>query len=696
MRRRQGHRSVAARGALAMLACATLVAPTLVLVGATAQPAAAEGLALTSTTTYVVDPAARAVHVTVDATATNTTPDQRRGNIIDRAYYKALVLLTQNEAVNFSAVSDSGQPLAVTLAALPGSGAIATEVDVHFSSNLFANQTQGVHLHYDLPDGAPRSNSLTRVTAAFASFGAYPNAGDGTESVVIVVPRSFSVDLLGENMTRQSTGATVTYSASNVANPEAWYVTVSARDDSNLVGKDLIVDDHPVRIRAFPDDPLWESFVAGRVAKGLPQLERLIGLPWPAANQLLITETVTPYLYGYAGWYSRTDNTIEVGDALDAQVVLHEISHVWFNDLLFNTRWIDEGLAQEYAARAVAAMGGKLALPKAVNLRAPAAIPLEQWSTVDLQAQNSRARETFGYNASWSVIHALADEIGVDGMRRVFAAASKRAMPYLGTDNPGAVGGAGSWKRFLDYLDETGGSKKADAIFAKYVAPPSDTLLAQRTQTRGQYAQLLRTSRGWKAPLVVRQAMTKWDFTTAQTLIGTAEQVTSLHAEIERTLAPLGLHAPAKLQADYEHNSSDLAAVQKEAATDLAAAKDLAAASTAVHGHHGLFATIGSIGSRDTHDLSSARRSFASGNAATARDNALAASHLAADASSTGRLRSAVALGVIVLLALAVWLLRRRRSRRRARRAGSAPLGTGLTGADGGPANGEVVAGPAG
>jgi hypothetical protein len=150
----------------------------------------------------------------------------------------------------------------------------------------------------------------------------------------------------------------------------------------------------------------------------------------------LITETVTPYLYGYAGWYSRTDNTIEIGDELDAQVVLHEISHMWFNDLLFTTRWIDEGLAQEYAARAVAQLGGKPATPNAVNVHAPAAIPLEAWDTVDLQAQNSQARETFGYNASWLVVHRLTDEIGVDAVRRVIAAASKDAMPYLGTTNP--------------------------------------------------------------------------------------------------------------------------------------------------------------------------------------------------------------------------------------------------------------------
>jgi hypothetical protein len=87
--------------------------------------------------------------------------------------------------------------------------------------------------------------------------------------------------------------------------------------------------------------------------------------------------------------------------------------------------------------------------------------------------------------------------------------------------------------------------------------------------------------------------MTNWDFATAQTLIDTANQVTTVHAAIDKTLGVVGLRAPAKLRADYEYTDSDLVAVQKEANADLAAAKDLAVASAVVHGHHGVFATIG-------------------------------------------------------------------------------------------------------
>ncbi|MCP3910813.1 MAG: hypothetical protein GY745_18820 [Actinomycetia bacterium] len=36
-------------------------------------------------------------------------------------------------------------------------------------------------------------------------------------------------------------------------------------------------------------------------------------------------------------------------DEVDEQLTLHELSHVWFNDSLFDQRWITEGLADEVA-----------------------------------------------------------------------------------------------------------------------------------------------------------------------------------------------------------------------------------------------------------------------------------------------------------------------------------------------------------
>jgi hypothetical protein len=701
MCRRWGRRPLVALSVLAALVVQTLA--VIGVIGVTAGPAsAAGGLRLSATTTYVVDPAAGAVHVTVDVTATNTTPNQRRGNIIEQAYYPGVIIPTLTESANFSAVSDSGASLSVT--SRPGSVSIAKGLEVRFASNLFYNQTSTVHLHYDLPSGAPRAKSLTRVTVAFLTFIAWAMGDPGAANVSIVVPKSFEVDVVGESTTMQTGSDTVTYSATAIADPYKWGVAVSARNDSQLTTTGIDVDGNPVVIRAFPDDRAWGDFVDGEVSKGLPALVDLIGLPWPKSirkgDRLQITETVTPYLYGYAGWYSRTDNTIEIGDALDPQVILHEVSHAWFNDLLFNARWIDEGLAQEYAARAVAKLGGKLDDPTAVNRGARGNVRLDAWSSVNLQDEISQARETYGYNAAWFVMRKLSDDIGVDGMRRVIVAAANHEMPYAGRKNPKTGTSPASTKRLLDYLDEVGGAKTADKLFATYVMGPSDTTLTARARARTAYAALLATGKGWKGPVALRQALTDWNFADAQSLTAAANAALDTRAAIDRVLRPLGLHAPAKLQADYEYKVTDLAAVLSEARVDLAAAKELAKASDAVKGRHGLLATVGLIGAKHHADLSRAQQSFEKGNGAASRESALAAEKVVSDASSEGMKRLGSVLGAIVLIVVLVFVGRKWR-RRRAKKVATieadlAPLLDPDDAPDQEPRNEEVTTWPAG
>ena len=122
---------------------------------------------------------------------------------------------------------------------------------------------------------------------------------------------------------------------------------VSARDDNKLIERVVDVGDQDVKVLGWPDDAAWADFVATQVEDGVPALEELTGLDWPATDTLDVVETASPYLYGYAGWYVRNDGLIEIGDELDQQVILHELAHVWFNDSLFSGRWINEGFANQ-------------------------------------------------------------------------------------------------------------------------------------------------------------------------------------------------------------------------------------------------------------------------------------------------------------------------------------------------------------
>ncbi len=78
---------------------------------------------------------------------------------------------------------------------------------------------------------------------------------------------------------------------------------------------------------SWPNDPEWEAFAAKTIAQGVPALEALVGQPWPVKGQLKVIEAVTPYLRGYSGWFSPSTNTIEIGERLDAESMLHELAH---------------------------------------------------------------------------------------------------------------------------------------------------------------------------------------------------------------------------------------------------------------------------------------------------------------------------------------------------------------------------------
>lgn len=93
-------------------AIALAVACALVSLATLCPPAvrAADGLILTSATRYEVRPAERLVAVTIDAIATNVTPD----TATERTYYPSATLTFQADATQIAATS-GGRPLAVTV-----------------------------------------------------------------------------------------------------------------------------------------------------------------------------------------------------------------------------------------------------------------------------------------------------------------------------------------------------------------------------------------------------------------------------------------------------------------------------------------------------------------------------------------------------------------------------------------------------
>jgi hypothetical protein len=593
-----------------------LVAATiLALAGALAPPsapralAAADDLLITTSTTYRIEPAKHVVGVVVDLTATNNKPNTRSGSILTRYFYQEARIAVQAEARNVRATA-GGSPVTSTLAAADGYATL----DVRFEKDLYYHQKATVRIAFDLPGAAPRSRSDVRVGSAFATFVAW--AFGDTGSVRIVVPAGFEAQTTGSALSRSTSAGATIFSAAGIHDVTGWYAVVNADRKARLTADriDLTGGEHLV-IHAWPEDRTWRRQVRDLLTKGLPELVDQIGLEWPVDADLQVFEVHTPLLEGYAGVFFENQDKIEISEDLDDLTIIHEASHAWFNGDLFDGRWLDEGFADTYAALTLEAIGAGTWTPDAVAPGDSAAVPLAEWTHPGrIGDRETEAREHYGYEASWTVIRSLVDEIGVDGMKAVLRAAKDRTIAYVGAVQPETVADTVDWKRFLDLLEETGGSTKAEAVLRRWVIAPSDaSLLDARSTARTAYGQLLDAGHGWLPPAFVRLPMSSWEFGEAGRRIADAEAVLVTRDRIAALVAPIGLDPPSALRSAYESATTGLEPVEALARSELDGATAMVAADAAVHAPRDTFATIGLIGSEPNAALTDARSAFQAG-----------------------------------------------------------------------------------
>ncbi len=70
-----------------------------------------------------------------------------------------------------------------------------------------------------------------------------------------------------------------------------------------------------------------------------------------------IREDVSPHVLGHA-WFDHAADEIVVSEDLDEATLLHELTHAWLNPDRLQERWLEEGLTEVVAYRAVEALGG--------------------------------------------------------------------------------------------------------------------------------------------------------------------------------------------------------------------------------------------------------------------------------------------------------------------------------------------------
>ena len=652
------------RAALTLAAIALAVAGVLVPAAAPAARAATDGLGLTTAATYTVVPARHVVHVVVAVTAVNNKPNVASGGLVTKYFYDGARIGIQPEATAIRATA-GGVRLATTTTPADGYHVL----EIRFRSSLFYHQTARLTVAYDLPGGAPRSTSDIRVGPAFATFVAWAFGDRG--SVRVVVPPGFDAVSTGSTATRSTSGGSTVFEATGIADVGAWYLVVNADRPTGLTSDrvDLAGGEHVV-IRAWPEDATWKTRVGSLLARGLPRLVADIGLAWPVTGDLSIFEVHTPLLEGYAGRFIEGRNRIDISEDLDDLTIVHEASHAWFNSDLFEGRWIDEGLADAYAARTLDALGIAARPLRTARPSDRAAIALEDWTFPGRIADaGTAAREEYGYDASRTVVLALVTDVGPDAMRDVLAAAASHRIAYVGAGTPETVTGPNDWRRFLDLLDEVGRARTADDLFRQWVVGDADAAaLADRDSARAAYADLAAAAGDWAPPFSVRSALSDWDFATASQRIADARAVVAQRDDIAARAATLGVTPPTDLRTAYESARTDVAGAAALATRELADVDALRVASEAVAAPRAPLVALGLLGTTPEAGLADARSAFAAG-LADAAARAMAVTALIDGAADVGRGRLGIAIvglaAVLVVLGVALALAIHRRRHRR-------------------------------
>ncbi len=645
---------------------------------------AADDVSISTVTRYTVVPRAGRVRVAVDITATNEKPNRVTGGTITRYFYDGVNLAIQPEARTVRATQD-GKPVKVDLARRQGYR-LAT---ILFRENLYYGETARIRLTFDLPGGKPRSESDIRVGSAFATFTAWAFGDRG--SIRVEVPKAFRVEIVGADMDQEKDAKGLQVWSANTTRPLDWYAWVTATNDEALTRDRLALEGgDEVVIRGWPEDKRWRGRVRDLLRDGVPALVDRIGLAWPVDGSLVISEVHTPLLEGYAGFYDPETDEITISEDLDDLTIIHEASHAWFNKSLFTERWITEGLADEYAARVLRGLDRGYPGPPESKPTEEAAFPLSDWPPpAAIRDDESQDRESYGYAASWSLMRSIVKLVGEDAMRAAFAAAAAGTTAYPGEAPPERSRLPSDWRRFLDLVQGAGEvadeAEVADVVANVALDEADRKLLPARASARRAFADLVEAGGEWAAPIVVRLAMDRWDFEDAREAMDRAADVLAVRDEIAEAAAREAMEPAAGPEADYQDAGSiaELAVAEEDADRSLAVLRQVAGASDAVEAPRDWFTEVGLDEADPASGVAAARDAWERADLEAAGIAAAGVVELLRTAPEVGRTKvltfgAGAVLALVILAAMAVFLVRRRNgAARRSRAAAMATAGAG-------------------
>jgi hypothetical protein len=518
----------------------TALAVTVVLL---AQPALAdEGLATGATSRYVLDAKRTTVEATVRIELRNVTPDQ--GNTY--YFYNAFTVPVPAGAEKVRARSN-GSSLPVSVKSTEDASTRLARISF---PNLLYNRSRTIELTFEVPGEKPRSKDTTRVGPGYASFAVYGVGDDGRNTVEVVAPTSMSFDATSEAFTSTEKGATTTHRSTSSDEDGGFFAVVSLRDPKQADERTVEVAGTALVLRGFRDDTKWADFVADRVTTGIPALEKLVGTPWPGGLER-IREDTAPSVYGYDGWFDPSDDEIVVGEALDADLIYHELSHAWLQGDRFSERWVSEGLAQVVAERAVEATGGTPQDHPRVTPGSKNALPLNEWG--GSASDRSGDIESFAYPASYLATRDVTRGLDDDAFAAVVAAAIRGERAYDPKGTRDTDGGRTTWARWLDLLETRAGVEDASTVFARWALTDDEReSLPVRAKERTAYAALDEADGVWSPPEGLRDAMTAWDFERAASVRAKVASLGVKAVAVQQAAKGSGVEVPDVIRASYE------------------------------------------------------------------------------------------------------------------------------------------------
>ena len=627
---------------------------------------AAGDLRVVATTEYRLIPADGRVHVTVDATATSFAP-----NSPDGSAFSGLEFTVQPGVVNVSA-SSGGAALQTVIKERT---AEYTAIGLTFGRPVFNRQSYRYQVDFDLVDSGGAAARDIRISRSLIAFPVWAFGSDGLagSSVQISVPPGYSPSVEGAHLASStSADGGTTLSSGVLSNPFAFFAYLSADRPGAFVETplSLTVGDAQARVDvlAWEDDPAWGLRMKSLLTDGLPALHDLIGLDYGVSGPLKVEEAATSRLGEYAGIYNDLNNLITVRYDADAWVSLHEAAHIWFNEKLFDDRWIGEAWAEFYAVRAgkqIHASGESFNLDPAMLAHR---IPLNNWGVVGAE---SLPIEDFAYAASYNLANLIARRTDIKHLQAVWQAAAGHQLAYQpmhpGTKlDTGPITQAG-WQRLLDLLEERTGANYDD-LWKEWVANPQQQgTLEQRAKARTAYQLLATQAASWNLPRALRLQMSSWQFAEAQTQIDGARRVLVQRGEVASRAQQLDLKPPPTLRAAFEADRG-MNAAETEGRAELSSLDAISLATATLAPTPTPLEWVGLLGVDPARALGSARTAFESGDLAAASGSAGRAGSERLGSVEAGRER-VVTLGGGFLaldgLAMAGLGLRRRRHRRR-------------------------------